>query len=234
MRWNYIKKIAVMSLTLPIISIADANEATNKPMDKPTAKYNFFTVKAGIAQPTNLGNTAASNGSTTYTAGTVLGRKFMDIFSVDGEYMLRGNSKFSSSTNLVQPSNEFGSWNIRSNTFTLNASVDLVNTPVITAYVRAGAGISINRSSNYTYNNEGNISTYPGKTTNSFAWQVGLGANFKSTKMLDTQVEYMFVDRGKVSTQAYYTTSSGTNVSAPPISGRLKDHTVTIGLKFNF
>ena len=50
--------------------------------------YNFVTIKVGVVQPTSLGGNAGLNtGGTTYTTGALIGKKFMDRFALDIEYM---------------------------------------------------------------------------------------------------------------------------------------------------
>jgi hypothetical protein len=55
----------------------------------------------------------------------------------------------------------------------------------------------------------------------------------KTTDMFDTQLQYMYMDRGLVKTKANYV-SGGTTVSSSARTGRLKDHVVTIGLTTKF
>ncbi len=247
MKFNNLITPAILSCVLPFAFSANAWE----PVADNATDYNFATVKAGIAQPTNLGgNSGLDTGNVTYSAGILAGRKMMDMFSIDVEYMHRGKDTASSYGTGPTPYNNSNSWSMQSDTFMLNASIDLIKDPKIRPYVRAGAGISRNKSYNYTstttfqsgrdentnapiYSTD--VNTYSGKTTNKFAWQVGGGANFKTTDMLDTQLEYMYVNRGKVETQANYSSSySGKTVTAPAIDGTMKEHVITVGLKVKF
>ncbi len=225
-----------------------------EPVPADATDYNFATVKAGIAQPTNLGgNSGLDTGNVSSTAGILVGRKMMDMFSVDLEYMHMGKNTASSYGGGATPYDASNSWSMKSDTFMLNASVDLIKDPKIRPYVRAGAGISRNQSYNYTATTQSvpgtnldtgatvpsvtNVATYAGKTTNKFAWQVGGGANFKTTDMFDTQLEYMYINRGRVETQANYTNTTsngGQTTTAPAIYGTLKEHLITVGLKVKF
>ena len=225
-----------------------------EPVPANATDYNFATIKAGIAQPTNLGgNTGLDTANTAPTAGILVGRKMMDMFSIDLEYLYMGKNTASSYGGGPTPYNTSNSWQMSSNTFMLNATVDLIKDPKIRPYVRAGAGISRNKSYDYTATTQSvpgtnletgettppitNVATYSGKTTNKFAWQVGGGATFKTTDMFDTQLEYMYINRGRVETQANYsntTSNLGQTTNAPAIYGTLKEHLITIGLKVKF
>jgi len=239
MKFNNLITPAILSCVLPFAFSANALDAA----PENTADYNFATIKAGLVQPTSLGgNSGLNTGDTTYAAGALVGRKFMDMFSVDLEYMYRGKNTADSYNAREVPRDNQNSWSMKSDTFMLNVSADLIQDAKIRPYVRLGAGISRNQSYDYTStaidssvnNGAPVVSRYSGKTVNKFAWQAGLGVNLKTTEMFDTQLEYMFVNRGKVETKSGYVDSDGEIFSTPAIHGKLKEHVITIGFKIKF
>lgn len=202
------------------------------------ADYNFAVVKAGGVFPTSLeGNSGLNTGDTTYTAGFEAGRKLMDRYAVSFEYMYRGKNTAHAYDTSVVPQRKDTSWSASSNTFMLNAAADLVTDYKIRPYVKAGLGISMNKSYDYrnhtTENDDQATFIYSGKTTNDFAWQLGAGLSMNTCSKFDTQLEYMFVSRGDVKTEDNYVNGS-TTTNSPARTGQLKDHVVTVGIKFKF
>lgn len=219
-------------------------------MQSDEMNYNFVTVKAGLVAPAAplKGNSNLNTGNNTYTAGILVGRKMMDRFSVDMEYMFRGSNTSknnSSATTAGTGADNSDSWSMKSDTLMLSFSVDLLKDDKIRPYVRAGAGISSNKSSNYTFTtsveNGADNYTSTGAKTNSFAYQVGFGLAMSTSPMFDTQIEYMYVNRGKVKAKATNLVGlndiNGNPTVGTPIAaktGYIKDHVVTLGIKFKF
>lgn len=238
MKLHNLIKPAVLSLALPLAFSASAWE----PVKASATDYNFVTVKAGGVFPTSLeGNSGLNTGDSAYTAGFEAGRKFMDRYAVSFEYMYRDKNTAHAYSPAQIASYDNTSWSARSDTFMLNLAADLITDYKIRPYFKAGIGASRNRSYDYVnnaYDSEGGgdaISTYAGKTTTEFAYQLGAGLAMNTTSMFDTQLEYMFVNRGQIKTQDNYTVAStGGQRSAPARTGELKDHVVTIGLRFKF
>jgi len=202
-----------------------------------TQKENYFKIKAGIVQPTAIdGNTGLGSGDATYAVGATIGRRFNDLLSFDIEYMFRGES--TSKYHVPNEPAEPVSWKAKSNTYMANMNVSLMLNSRITPYLRVGMGVSQNKPSTYIVpdNAEAYRNTnHPGRTTKNFAWQVGSGINFITNDSFSVDLEYMYVDRGAIETEAYYTSGvSGTQVGAPELKGNLIDHVFTVGLKFNF
>ena len=203
------------------------------------AGRNFFMIKGGVAGPVNkLGDTTDLNKpKATFTVGALIGREFMDnSFALDLEYMHRANSH----AYLAESSGEssgYTSWKLRSEAVMANLKFNLVKNSAITPYLRAGVGLSSNHAGTNVTVGTALSDYYPGKTRNQFAWQAGLGFNFTYNSMFSTVLEYMYVDHGKFSTQSSKTTvvtDGTTTAAAAPISGKLKDHVITFGIKVNF
>lgn len=235
MKLHKLIKPVILSITLPLSFSALAWE----PVKANATEYNFVVVKAGGVFPTSLeGNSGLNTGDTTYAAGFEVGRKFMNLYAVSLEYRHRGKNTAHGYANVLAPAGESNYWSMQSDAIMLNAAVDLVVDSKITPYFKAGIGASRNESSDYKNNTTDDRVTqtriFDGNTENKFAWQAGAGLNMDTTEMFATQIEYMFVDSGEISTKANYTDNTGVVKSYPAKTGRLKDHVVTIGLKFIF
>ena len=196
------------------------------------ANYSYFGIKAGIALPTNLnGNSQLSgqSGDATSSYSAFVGKKFMDIFSVEIEYMRRGKSTITNSVENVDVPGKY-SWSAKSNAFMLNVSADITKGRVIRPYIKAGVGVARNDANNFIITSNSDTQTYKGKTTTNFTWQVGMGMNVVLNRNIDIMLEYMYVDRGKIKTEAGYN-SAGFFNPVPAKTGKLKDNIITVGLK---
>lgn len=240
MKINKFIKPAALSLACLLAASANANSSHSK-YNEPMADYNFATFKIGLVSPTSLGgNSGLETSDTTYTGGFAVGRRMHERYSVELEYMYRGESTASSNAAGANPENLNNQWSVKSNTIMANVTFDLLEgCNPISPYVKAGIGMSSNKADDYTsyvYDrrlNRDAKAVYAGKTTNEFAWQVGAGLNVKTTDMLSTQIQYMYVDRGKIETEANYS-SNGVSIPSSARTGKLKDHVITLGITTKF
>ncbi len=223
-----LKKYMFFSLVMATSLSCNASEASLQ-------DYYFATVKAGIFSPAASpdGNSNLNKGDSGFTGSILAGRKFMDRYSLDIEYQYRDENKAknysATGSNNIYANN---SWEARSNMFMANFSFDLLTEKSFRPYVRAGLGVSQNKASDYISTDEnGDTITFSGKNTNKFAYQIGAGISFCSFDNMDTQFEYMYIDRDKIETNAY-TSQSGTVY--PAKYGYLKDHVFTVGIKYKF
>ena len=140
-------KAATVVCLMPISMIVNAEEA--KPVNK--SDYTFATLRFGMDQPVaSGGNANIDNVETTYNAGFEVGRKFMDIFAIGFEYKKVGNSNLTVNNSTRSSTTTYSStWQGKSDMFMLNFSTDVVKNSMITPYVKAGLGASINASSDY-------------------------------------------------------------------------------------
>jgi opacity protein-like surface antigen len=203
--------------------------------------YSYATIKGGVVTPTAMGgNSGLAAGIVTYTGGLAIGRTFTERFAAELEYSHRGKNTARSYNSGTQPENSKTRWSTSSNTIMANLSANIIEDSKIVPYLKGGIGMSINKAHNYVYSNTdaitGNVTqTYAGKTHNHFAWQIGFGLNFKTTKIMDIQVQYMFIDRGQVETNKNYTSSTNNRITTSPARiGRIKDHAITLGLTLKF
>jgi opacity protein-like surface antigen len=236
---NKFIKPVIATLLLPLG--ASAMSMGNGPASD--TDYFYAGVKAGTVMPGNTqGNSDLQSvtGDKTYTAGVSFGRKFQDRFAVELEYMYRGKSDVDSSSQ-VGSANATNSWDVSANTFMVNMTADLLTGYAVRPYVKLGAGASSNNSSDYVFVNNGTTTTWKGRTTTEFAWNAGFGVNINTSKMIDTNIEYAYVDRGQFETNSGATILteggvSGTASSAVAAArtGKLRDQVVTVGLRFKF
>jgi opacity protein-like surface antigen len=235
MTFKKVIKPAALSCLIPLILTAQSAAAE----DNKQLYSNFVTIKAGFDQANDLG-TGFSRSSVdgTYVAGFEVGKIFMDdTLSASLEYSHRGNSDASHNVNKDQ----IDSWKVRSDTFMANLSANLMKNAKVTPYVKVGIGASTNKAGDYVnrYYDQGNLDTQltsPGRKTTEFAWQVGAGLTIPTYDRFDTQIEYMFVDRGKIQTEAGYYTLENTESLEPSSAKttRLRDHVITLGIKIKF
>jgi opacity protein-like surface antigen len=233
---NKLVKPMIATLLLPLS--ASAMSLGEGP--KSDTDYFYVGLKTGAVIPGNTqGNSDLQSvtGNTSYTVGASAGMKFMDRFGVELEYMYRGKSDIDSSL-TVNDQVSANSWDVSANTVMLNMTADLLTGYAVRPYVKLGAGASSNIAADYVYTSNGSTTTWKGKTQTEFAWQAGFGVNIATSKMIDTNIEYTYVDRGqfKTGTDTTLVSSSGgvTYGTAAAKTGKMRDQVVTIGLKFKF
>jgi opacity protein-like surface antigen len=223
-------------IVLTLISSSAVSAASFIPASTDT-DYNYAGIKAGGVLPGDIqGNTDLQNssGNKAYTAGMFVGRKIQDRFAVELEYMNRGNSDINSS---YSGANARDSWSVKADTFMLNMVVDVMTDTKVRPYFKIGLGASVNKSNPYVSYNNGTTQTWGGKTVTKFAWQVGLGVDMPVNKTISTIFAYSYVNRGKFKTQNGYSEIDGLGSSytkGSPQTGKLRDQSLTVGLKFKF
>lgn len=81
-----------------------------------------------------------------------------------------------------------------------NGYVDLPNYTIFTPYVTAGIGYSQNDSSNLDaiFTSPSLSGSAPGKKSNDFAWNLGVGTKIKVYENLDLDLSYRYADLGKI------------------------------------
>lgn len=195
--------------------------------------YYYVGLKAGGVIPMDLGGNSALSGqapNSAYTIGASFGRKFMNRYAVEVEYMFRQNSNVNNNTG----STASNTWGAKSNSYMVNVSADILTT-LLRPYVKAGVGMSQNQAKNFVNTSGATTNTYSGKNTNQFTWQIGAGLSAPISQNFDFNLEYMYINRGKIETSA--TKNVSTPVSSVPSTantGYLKDNLVTAGIKAKF
>lgn len=235
MKLNKILKPLLVSCIIPLSFQAHADD-----------KMNFVTVRAGLDQPTIYDNHAANVQSLAlgWTGSIEIGRKINDMFAIGLEYQYHSKSNFNMNQSQSTDTNATTStWAVKSNVFLATSTVTLVQDAKILPYIKLGLGASTNKPSDYVVSSSQAVnlgsSTYPGKNQTNFAWQLGAGMSVPMHDSFDVDISYAFLDRGKVSTQAYYNTPDNNATASANIPGtartvKLRDHIVALGVKFKF
>jgi len=223
-------------IVLAIISSSGSSAASFIPPSTDT-DYNYAGIRAGGVFPVNIqGNTDLQNssGDNSYTAGIFVGRKIQDRFTIELEYMNRGESDINSSYSVAVVRD---SWAVKSDTFMLNMMIDVMTDTKARPYFKVGAGASVNKSNPYVSVNDEKTQTWGGRTVTDFAWQVGVGVDMPVSKMVSAIFEYSYVDHGQFKTETGYSEVDDQGLSYTKDStqtGKLRDQSLTAGLKFKF
>lgn len=157
--------------------------------------------------------------------GVFLGYEWNPNVAFAFDYSYRGNYNWSiltvENTLVVDPNlapypdvyDRYKAGPIRIQTFLFDMLLKpAVNWGGLMPYIKGGIGLSINNISYlqnidvpYSTNQLSFNNTQSGKSTNNFAWDVGLGADYYLTQKLSVGLAYRFVDTGKL--QTGYSTS---------------------------
>lgn len=160
--------------------------------------------------------------------GFGVGYKLNENFRSELKYMHFGASEYQADDAEIG-SDDIMKHTVRSNALFVNLYYDFDEiVKGLSPYVTVGAGYSKNKSGNSVdYESDGDSEIIrQGKTTNSFAWNVGTGLSYKMSKKVSWDViQYNYSDLGKYSTKAY---SAG-----GPLKGRVKVHTFTTGIRIS-
>ena len=71
-------------------------------------------------------------------------------------------------------------------------------------------------------------------TKDNFAYKIGAGARYAINKSFDLDLRYQFVDMGKVTTASGSYNLSGTMVSVPEQTVKLKSQQILLGVAYKF
>jgi opacity protein-like surface antigen len=116
----------------------------------------------------------------------------------------------------------------------VNAYYDFPSVAGFTPYVGGGIGIARNEIRTTTMSSGGvQLVAINGSTRNEFAWQAGAGLAISVLPAVAIDIGYHYLDAGKLQTSSPGTVL-GMPVSGSPLSGRLKAHEVTAGLRVGF
>jgi len=129
----------------------------------------------------------------------------------------------------------------KSTSLMVNGYYDIVQFSNFTPYVNLGLGFSRNKASDYKITGTSTNQTQPftltreGKTSNSFAWNVGLGSLVHINDSINLDIGYKYSDLGKFSTTNIIKKNEQRPESkAVPISSKMKVHELTAGVIFKF
>ncbi len=205
------------------IAQTSAQHKTAEIADKEYKKFIQFTAGSYYV-PKFGGNSGMNDSRMGYLAGLGIGYNFNKYFATNLEYSYYAPVK---DTLLTLPIAH--TWKISSNTFIVNAIVNITPNYPVTPYIKAGVGASVNKSDSFEITGLGGFKqSYPGKTKSQLAWQAGGGLSLKSSDRYVASVEYLAINRGSFETHNYYF-QSNTQYSDP---AKTKKSTEGV-LKFN-
>ena len=162
--------------------------------------------------------------------------KRANIYSLGvGKYLSKSlRTDLSASIQNYKLNNTTTNQKIQSLALMINGYYDIVTIDRFTPYLSAGIGITKNKAGALTTTNRSGNSSYTTilekKSTNNLAWQIGFGSTIKLTNKIDLDLNYKFMDRGKVRTGSGFTTYSNNDIDrATPGNARLRAHEFLIG-----
>lgn len=207
----------------------------------------FLKLRGGISSPsisTEDTNSQMNFSKNLYVFGLAFGKKLTNLvpydLTLDVEYLyLEKNQTTDVGNQLVLPKS---TWSYQSQALMVNLGAYLTSNNKIKPYFKIGMGSSRNKAYTYTYNNtdssySNTYNYYLGKTSTDFAYQIGLGINFFSNKIFDTELEYNYTCLGKAETQSTnYIYDNIDNEATPQPSTakyvKLKNNVFTLGFRF--
>ena len=244
-RKNIAKLISIslcLSSSVEAVAASSFGDMISSLRESTATDYNYVGARVGVVVPSRTqGNSDLQgiSGSTASAYGLSLGHKFMDRFAAEIEYTYRNKSNLNNTVLIHTGSsiNTTNTWGVKSNTLMLNLSADLLTHEMIRPYVKLGAGFSKNKSDDYVQNSNNEITTWARKNHTSIAWQAAFGLNFVTSKMIDTNFEYAFLNRGKFKTYdnaTYVNGNISTSQDSTARTGYLKEQVITVGFKVKF
>jgi len=109
-----------------------------------------------------------------------------------------------------------------------NGYLDAKNSTIITPFLTGGIGYSRLNPANAVQDNTFDIDSYPSRSTNNFAWNLGAGSKISVTNNVDLDLTYRYVSLGKLA----FGNPANFGVAGKRFS--LRNHEVTLGVAYNF
>jgi len=107
----------------------------------------------------------------------------------------------------------------------VNAYFDFPSIGRLTPYVGGGAGVARNHLGGTTITAGGGSTTLGGASKTDFAWQLGGGVAVSLVPTIALDIAYHYLDAGKFESASF---------AGSTLSGRLKAHEVTAGIRIGF
>ena len=123
----------------------------------------------------------------------------------------------------------------RAQTLFLNAFYDIDTGTKFTPYVGAGIGVAfVKADGSLDFTSmvpPRGVRSYDSRTSNNFAWNLGIGVAYEITRCVKLDVGYRFVNLGKASTN--WTDIDG-DWQERAGSGRMQQHQISAGVRISF
>jgi len=179
-------------------------------------------ISMGMAPKSDFGNKKMGN-SAVY--GAELGYQFEQYLRISlslddrAKYSFTENQNYNTSTVSTR-------WKVKSLVTMVNFYYDIMEFNKVTPYMMFGAGIAKNKASG-TQTSNGESSGIPSGTKNNFAYKLGLGAKYKITNNVAVNLQYQYIDMGKIKT--------GTNAAfTESNNGKIRANEFLFGIAYKF
>ena len=193
------------------------------------SQNNFLMLKLGGSSINRFGrNSEITAPVKSFIVGVGLGHQFndyingsveLDVFSeAKGHWFDRNDSKGISVR-----------WDLSSSMVTVNTAISLFPGQPVDFYVKAGIGMSNNKSGTYTWANGMAYMYYNGASNYNLAWKGGFGIKVNTLSDIDTSLEYMLTSRGTFRTQDMRRVDNQ-DYPAVPKEAKFYDQTLSIVL----
>ncbi|WP_392566301.1 porin family protein [Utexia brackfieldae] len=176
-----------------------------------------------VGEPENL--SIKNKTKTTFNVGASVGYDFNVLYQVpvrsELDYTYRSDAKIKTAFLDSEDGAYDSHFKIKNSTLMVNNYYDFYNSSDFTPYVGIGLGMSFNK---YKFNEADDSFS-----KNKFAWAGMAGVSYKIDDNLTANVEYRYLDSGKIK----YTESDGKNYT-DNFSAKLRSHDLSVGLRYTF
>lgn len=145
-------------------------------------------------------------------------------------------TNFRNMNHKVIQQNATSKHNVRADLFNLNFQYQFHNHNHFMPYVTAGAGISKNKFGDYTVKDDITnqiLYSEPANTHSQFAWNAGVGVEYKLNTKVSIGTNYKYVNLGHIKSTGVGYDQNG-NKEYDPKKSRFNIHTVNLGLTYHF
>ena len=224
------KKLATIILCLVVITPSIHSLETRKKNKKTRSSY--ARIAGGLLFSKNKVKTCAScvyekpEDDLSYSGSIALGYEISKNISAE----ILG--QFSSLKYTYHDNNHIDSQKMRSFAIFKNFYLKCPMANGFTPYITSGVGYTFNHSNNMKVTQNSNDDTVkshtiPGRSLNSFAWNIGFGTIAKINNIFAIDVGYRYISMGKMAVK------KGSNESIPDTL-KVKTHDILLGLTYHF
>jgi opacity protein-like surface antigen len=199
-------------------------------------KKPFFKMNVGYGLPNKLNDKYDGDRESKKPSNAML-------YNVGWGYKLTNNlstyldyTNFRNMNHKINQQNATTEHNVRADLFNLNFQYNFNNKNHFMPYITAGAGVSKNKFGNYTVKDDTTnqfIYNEFANTHSQFAWNAGLGIEYKLNTKISIGTNYKYVHLGHVKSLGYGYNAKDEKKDDQKKS-RFNIHTVNLGLTYNF
>jgi opacity protein-like surface antigen len=203
---------------------------------------NFFVQGSiGVNRPSHFGGNASLDqlkNSAFYSVS--IGRSINNLLNCALEF--NRSERSATGTDIKSPRLPPNAWSIKSYGIFFNGMLNMTNEEKVRPYMKLGMGYSFNKVGAYTrilgpshQSLEPRVYHAPGISKNNAAYQIGVGVIFQGSTHYYFNIDYSMIFRGRVEAANYAIfEETGDFVKFTPVSGKLIDNIVSVGVRFRF